>query len=619
MKTRYILYPLLMLLAILLPTSCSTEEDFMDVPTSDSEKVQLNIDLTLAGTTNAESRGFGDNVTTFKHLHVALFEKISDGNYYLKGGILQATNNNGAWSVEIPTTGNECHLHFIANYEGLTGSFNEEGQLIGLLETNGANHDVYWNYVSLDGIGGNNQAELSLTVPLLRNYVQVKIDNTNSNFGSLSDVQYLLYNVPTKGTVAAYGTSVEGKFPHFEKFNNNGTYQKDDNGQYVLKSYTELTREGYAGNEPYDNGSLIGKNTSDYLNNNDNWISKDNPFYMYERSNKEASKKTCMLIRGIYNGASDYTYYKLDFVYNDASTQSKVYYNLLRNFIYTMKINEVNGEGYSTPEEALSQPACNNISGDAVAANYTNISNGKGQLLVSSTYMMFTNTNEAYLYFKYIPSVEEPDETGNTAENVTISFAPLQQGQSSPVSDYEVDWNGGEGQYAGWGKITFTPNTPGDIAVSQEMTISAGATYEGTGANKVMVDAGLQRTITLSLRKPFYADAQTSWVTATKQQVGDPQKTVVVITMSLPDLIPPSLFPLRMFISSAKNTLYATGIPIEVRNGEYGFIKEISLSDYNNRAKTPITQTLLPNCTDYGTTINVKNEYFATGSVTISH
>ena len=437
MKTRYILYPLLMLLAILLPTSCSTEEDFMDVPTSDSEKVQLNIDLTLAGTTNAESRGFGDNVTTFNFLHVALFEKISDGNYYLKGGIRQATKNDGAWSVEIPTTGNDCHLHFIANYEGLTGSFNEEGQLIGLLEANGENHDVYWNYVSLDGIGGNNQTELSLTVPLLRNYVQVKIDNTNSNFGSLSDVKYLLYNVPTKGTVAAYGTSVEGKFPHFEKFNNNGTYQKDDNGQYVLKSYTELTREGYAGNEPYDNGSLIGKNTSDYLNNNDNWISKDNPFYMYERSNKEASKKTCMLIRGKYNGASDYTYYKLHFVYNDASTQSKVYYNLLRNFIYTMKINEVNGEGYSTPEEALSQPACNNISGDAVAANYTNISNGSKQLLVSSTYMMFTNTNKAYLYFKYIPSVvSNPNGTANNAENVTISFAPLQQGQSSPLEKY---------------------------------------------------------------------------------------------------------------------------------------------------------------------------------------
>ena len=382
-----------MLLAILLPTSCSFEEDMLDVPTSDAEKVQLNLNVSLAGASNADSRAFGNEDHNFTVLYLALFEQISDGNYYLKD-FITANKVNGAFAVNLPKTANPCRLHFIANYPGLSMGFNEEGQLMGLLETlnQEGGHDVFWNYVSLDGIGVNNQTSLSLSVSLLRNYVQVRFDATNSTFTDLdnttndtglTEVQYAIFNVPTKGTVAAYNPSLENKFANFV----------DGSG---LRTYDALTSDGYEGNEPYDDGTFLGNNNPETIQNTARyWNNLNGPFYMYERSNKQASasKKTCMIIRGKYNGASSYTYYKLDFVYNDANTQSKVYYNLLRNFIYTMRVTSVTGEGYSSVAEAISQPACNNISGDAVVADYTNISNGTSQLFVSSTYLLFTNTN----------------------------------------------------------------------------------------------------------------------------------------------------------------------------------------------------------------------------------
>ena len=620
MKTRNIFYPLFMLLAMLLPTSCSFEEDIMDEPTSNGEKVQMTFNVSLAGASNVESRAFGAEDHNFTVLYLALFEKISDGNYYLKD-FITANKENGVFAVNLPKTANPCRLHFIANYPGLSMGFNEEGQLMGLLETlnQEGGHDVFWNYVSLDGIGVNNQTSLSLSVSLLRNYVQVRFDATNSTFTDLdnttndtglTEVQYAIFNVPTKGTVAAYNPLLENKFANFV----NGS---------TLRTYDDLTSDGYQGNEPYDDGTFLGNNNPETIQNTARyWNNLNAPFYMYERSNKQASasKKTCMIIRGKYNGASSYTYYKLDFVYNDANTQSKVYYNLLRNFIYTMRVTSVTGEGYSSVAEAISQPACNNISGDAVVADYTNISNGTSQLFVSSTYVLFTNTKSVDLYFKYIPNVSSPTSINNTSVTITREGDPILKPETEGISAAEVVE---DGQYEGWSKVTLTPNAlEGASVLNQYITLSAGAVWDGTGDDRVMVEAGLQRRVHLVLRQPY--NKGVNWVSVTPTTVSSSNAgQTVTVSMTIPDKMPESLFPLRMFIYSAANTIYATGMPIEVRNGKYGFIREISYDDYfdpeTEQYTTNFTANFKTNCAASATTVYVENNYFATGSASFTN
>lgn len=103
MKTKYILYPLLMALAILLPTSCSSEEDVMEIPTSKGEKVSFTIGVELAGASKAESRAFTEEKTDeFNSLHVAVFDVTEDGSYlkeFVEATPLTTQDNDQCWSL----------------------------------------------------------------------------------------------------------------------------------------------------------------------------------------------------------------------------------------------------------------------------------------------------------------------------------------------------------------------------------------------------------------------------------------------------------------------------------------------------------------------------------------
>ena len=582
MKTRYILYPLLTVLAMLLPTSCSFEEDVFDAPAADGNKISFTMDVSLVGASNVESRAFGEtDFSKIESLHIAVFEVTEDGSYlkeFLDNDdikLLKENDGDGCWKFNVTitkagaATDKKYRLHLIANYPGLTMPFGEEGQLMGLLETQANDKDVYWNFVELTSISESSVTYLQ-HVPLVRNYVQIKID-ANSNFTGLTNVEYALYNVPTKGRVAAYNTNPEATST-FANFVNGTACQTYDN---------LLGTQKYAGNEAYDDGSLLSKNLT--------WKATSAVSYMYERNHSQRTNPTCMLIRGTYNGST--SYYKLDFVDNNEN-----YYNLLRNFIYTMKVTEVKGPGYDSAEKALNQPAGNNISGDTKTATFTNISDGTSQLYVSTTSILFTHEQPVYLYYKYIPNITNPSPTN---EGVTIS------GHSGGTVLDKMEEEGKEtmGQYPGWYRVKLTPKAIPAIAAFQELTFTAG---------------GLKRTVKLQSQPPF--TGMTLNVVQDKVQAAAGQDITLQIT--LPAGIPESLFPLRLFIRSAGNTIYpdyGKDMPAEAQNGKYGFIKEVSYSDAytvtydENEEKVETPKTIvcdfLTNCGNSATTVYVENQY----------
>ena len=574
---RNIYYPLLMLMAILLPTSCSFEEDVLDIPTSDGHKISFAMDVSLAGASKVESRAFGNTSFNFTSLYIAVFEETEDGSYlkeFLDNDditlLQQQEDGDVCWKFNVTITeagaaeGKKYRLHLIANYPGLTIPFGEEGQLMGLLETQGDNLDVYWNFVELTSIDANSVTSLQ-HVPLVRNYVQIKIDET-SNFTGLTNIEYALYNVPTKGRVAAYNTNpaATSKFANFL----NGT---------ACQTYDNLlVTQKYAGNEAYDDGSLLSENLA--------WKDTDVVSYMYERNHSQRVNPTCMLIRGTYNGST--SYYKLDFVDNNGD-----YYNLLRNFIYTMKVTKVSGPGYDSAEKALNKPAGNNISSDTKTASYTNVSDGTSQLYVSTTSILFTQTQPVDLYFKYIPAISDPTTTSNADVVISGTTGDV----LASVSDVVAVTTG---QYDGWSRITLYPKDIPAIAASQELTFSES-------------ESGLKRIVKLRSQPPYAG--MTLNVVQDKVQSASGQDVTLQIT--LPTGLPESLFPLRLFIRSAANSIYpdyGTNMPAESQNGNYGFIKEVSYDNYNT-SKT-VTCDFLTNCGNSATTVFVENQYLATAS-----
>ncbi|MBQ3152619.1 MAG: hypothetical protein IJB77_04075 [Bacteroidaceae bacterium] len=582
MKIKNYIYLLLMLLATLLPTACN---DNIQLPANDDDgKVHWTIGVSLPGAEQNITRGFGDEGTgsggyfEFKDLYVAVFVNI-EGVSYLEE-FVRADNTVPTWNAEnncwdfgvtLNQTDGPRRLHLIANYPGLTMGFGEEGQLVGRLMANGADHDVYWNYRDVEKVAEGFQAQVQM-VPLVRNYVKIELEDSIPAEDKFQLEAYALYNVPTKGTVAPYNPGSISMFAN---------YVDVDSGK--CQSYENLSAQGYKGNEPYDDGTLLSKEI--------NWVAPGTPSYIYERSNRNSDTPTCMLIKGKYDGGNT-TYYKLDFVHleeRDGATV-KVYYNLLRNFIYTMNLNSVKSEGYATVEQAIKQPASNNISGDAIAKDYTNISDGEGRLFVSTTGLLFTDNTPKVVYFKYIPNLQSPNTTNNGA--VVVS-APMGDVLSKAAEIAATDET--EGIHKGWRKMTLTPNAPGIAGVFQEIAVSAG---------------GLQRHVELLLREPYNLA-----VAVDPKTVETGAKKSLTVNITLPGGLPESIFPLRLFISSEDNTIYpdyGTNMPAEAQNGKYGFIREVSLLEYQD--STSYACKFLTNCEESATTVYVDNEYFNRGS-----
>lgn len=589
MKFKNILYLLPMLLALLLPAGCSDDNDNFVLQTSNENKVRFNIGVTLSGALQNETRAFGDEglgsggYYEFSDLYVAVFVEINGVSYLEE--FVKADNTAPTWNeteqcwdfgVTLTKTDDARRLHLIANYPGLTMGFGEEGQLIGRMLANGDNHDVYWSYRDLERIDEGFETQLR-KVPLLRNYAKIMLKDNRTNKSSFKIDGYSLYNVPQKGTVAPYNPSLPDKFANFVTAD----------GKCQTYSYI-LDTEKYEGNEPFDDGTLLSTNI--------NWKTIDEPTYIYERSNRTASNPTCMIIKGQYNSDGNitddtpYTYYKLDFVYDDADSDSKVYYNLLRNFIFTMNINSVMGPGYDSVEEAIKQPASNNIGGDAVAEDYTNISDGTGRLFVSTTYMLLTNNNKVYIYYKYIPDIVA-GSVNNNAVTVTAPIGNVLKEVATVAATDETS-----GHYAGWRRVTLTPKDVTTVSQSQELIFAAN---------------NLQRKIELVLRQPYMLSVDVPDV------VDMVEKAPLDVKITLPGGIPASIFPLRLFISSEKNTIfpdYGSNLPAEAQNGKYGFIKEINEYEYEESADKVFVSTFLTNCYINATTVYVDNIYFNTGS-----
>ena len=612
MRTKY-LYILLTIVASFLFAGCS-ESSFQLPEEDNSDKVLWKIGVTFPEAQSTATRAFDRTDFTFEDLYVAVFAEA--GGVFFLEQFARADNTvpewneaNSCWDfgVELSKSEGPRRLHLIANYPGLTLGFGEESQLIGRLLTDPTidEHDVYWNYVDVTKIDDGFEEEVQ-RVPLVRNFAQIKLSIDDPKDGVDLDAKfrlsgYAIYNVPTRGTVAPYN-STDGSFAN---------YLANIDGNIVCQTYDNLFNvQKYEGNVPYDTDGTLLTRLSDFKRVNE-------AFYIYERTNRNSSSPTSMIIKGKYAPSGDFDavqekYYKLDFVYADNSTNTNIYYNILRNFIYTMNIKDVTGEGYDTIDEAIEKPASNNIAGDASIDDYTNISDGESQLFVSTTYLVFTSDEPIDIYYQHRDNIKvEPatiDNSVGVGGSVVVN-APVGDVIKSAVIASADETTG---QRANWRKITITPNTPDDIVKRQEITIATDY---------------LQRKVVLVLRKPYDLS-----VKVTPKHVQKLQKTPIQAKITIPAGIPSALFPLKLFISTDNNTIDpkpGTNMPAQTMNGTYGFIKELSHEYYDNPSETgdgrdvaikeadgriSFITDFRTNCEESAAVLSVYNQYFNTGS-----
>lgn len=447
-------------------------------------------------------------------------------------------------------------LHALSGGEYISAMASETTVMPALVVSDGI--DAYWGIKELDGIREN----MELNVKLIRNFVKINVKSSEDPdvFRLLG---YTVVNRPGKGTVA----------PYIYKDHLFASFLDSDNG---LIDYDDIIAQGYFGVNPSGTDLSMTHTTeaevSAALAGSESKLSEgadDTPCYIYERSQSQIASAgsdvmvTYLIVSGEYKGRK--CYYKID-IGRDKDGKFG-FYDLLRNFQYTVDISEVGGEGAPTVIDAMKGAAHNNLSASVVTRDLFSIGYKGEKIEVSSTKVIFTEkTGEYALRFRYtVPSGSTfdpsklkiydagvPDAVEYDVSGVSASVAKNIGLDGDVIEDAELAMD-----YDGWYVLRIsTRDIPAD---SRRKEQNIRIYYNGG-------ETGLGRTVTCMLRRPWeFSEVSSS-------AVGESLGSDLSITFNLPSGLSQSQFPLILTFESDKQNIYAlNGTKLSVGVGNSGF------------------------------------------------
>lgn len=509
-------------------TACTNDEI---IPTTavDKEACEVTFSVVIPQATVA-SRAFNDGTNVeINNLTLLLFDengllvaeqKAEEVTKELSDGVTKRT-----YKVTLGQTKDKRIIHFVANYSGSIASEGSEDEILSALKVskdeNGDYTDAYWQRMVLEnGIHEDKDGESSSIGPvrLIRNFARITVaDGTKKDFLR----GYILVNKPDSGTVAPYFRNEKGGFAEF-------TPQKE---------YSGFVDDGYYGVEPADN-TYTSETEADFTQDDK---------YVYERNHSADKVKnpTFIIIKGNYE-EKEY-YYRVDIA------QDYKYYNLLRNFHYTLSIASVAGPGYATLGEAMSGASFNNID---VGLKVEEITDGTNTLKVTPTDVTVVNgTTELYIDYKYTSTDGDTDVSYNLTSEGKVIKDVQKVGSQFKVTIPSYD--GVEG-----GKQTET------------FTISAG---------------GLSRKVRITLINQF---------SLSEPEVTSPRVDEYLYSFKLPSDMVESMFPLELLVYEKTCSFTpASGeqLAVELINdpdtgkGTWAYKKVVKWTEYDPEVGTTVT------------------------------
>lgn len=446
-------------------------------------------------------------------------------------------------------------LHDISGGEYITAMASETTTMPALVVSDGT--DAYWGFKELDNITDN----MELQVKLIRNFVKLTVKSTEDD-NLFRILGYTVVNRPGKGTIA----------PYIYKDHLFASFLNPDND---LIDYDGIIAQGYFGVNP-SGGDMAMTHTTEAeisaaLNDSESRLTageEDTPCYIYERSQSSITSAgsdvmvTYIIVAGEYMGKK--CYYKIDIGHDKEGKFG--FYDLLRNFQYTINITEVGGEGAPTLLDAMNGAAHNNLSTSVVTRDLFSIGYEGEKIEVSSTRIIFTEKTDGYaLRFRYTtpagmtfdPSKLKIYDVSNEAVEFDVSGVSYGSGKTVDLSGDVIESSslamGDDGWYT---LLISTKDIPADSR-RQEQNIRI---YYSGGA------AGLGRTVAMMLRRPWeFSDVSASTPEADIQ-------SGLSITFNIPSGLSQSQFPLIITFESDKQNICAlNGSFLSVSTGKSGF------------------------------------------------
>ena len=573
------IYTYLIIIAsiLLLATSCVKENDLREarntVKNADG-KISLDGSLVLPFSqdygdwVSTRSAKMGEEMPTVRFLYLAVFSagdilyeihKAKPGTqshptaeeYGFNCGS-ESQNYLTLFHVENLTSvpSGDRYIQFIATtkaipeFESMEMNLMDEATFVRTLVTTDAGL-AYWGRRKFTSITGSTNMK---GIQMIRNFakVKVRVDESVTNFVIRS---FKVMNTQVYGTIAPFNP-------------NSADYDTGENGEVILNfnrfadyitasevnnPYTWLTvSNSYTGFMPpvvsynaWD--SYYSSDGTDTMTENDIWIDPSEADYMYECSYRPDANPFIILKGDYTDGSGTHTYYyKADFVYVDEETGDTKYYNILRNFCYTLNITGVDGKGSNSVYDAVNSIALNNFEGSTMAQELTNIANDDSRLYVSQTDILITSGTSFTMYVK---SGTGANFATDDNASITAEIRDATSGNNIVTSDSRISIAGsnvGSGIYSDWREVTVTCVNPENLQTGevwkQPIVFKNGS--------------GLTRTVNLTLRRPFSlsVDAQ--------DYVAPVKGTEVWVDFNVPAGLTVARFPLYFYIEQEENTMY---------------------------------------------------------------
>ena len=449
-RTKIFLYPLL-LLAFVALTACQQEQRTAPVD-QDGERVSVSfsVDVPCYAPMRALQEGIDEN--KIDRLELLVFnEEGLMADYALATNLTKVGDNQYTFTAQLKPQSSPCVIHFVANcdyggsdsgrqYLGRKESDVLLSNLVTMAEVIRTKTIPMWARCKYNEVQENSNLG---EIKLLRSMVKFTLEKDTPK---LTDVYYTLCNSYDCGTVAPFKRIA----------------MPDLDGAFSL----------------VDRVPTIPRET--FLPNGDlGWYISGEPVYGFERKNKMANPISCLVLRAKYNGATEDSYYKIDFVKSDNRLER---YDLLRNYWYRVVIKDALAAGAPTLEEAVAGPAVNNLALSEELQAYPSYSDGKGRLEVEASNFILIH-GEGTLTFKanYYP------EGSAIAQNDKLQIVAVRNDADLPAitDDSQVSITP-----AGVITATLQPAQPG---VSRISDIIVGVTG----------DPDLMRIVRVEVRKPY--------------------------------------------------------------------------------------------------------------------
>lgn len=499
-RTKIFLYSLLLLAIMVLP-ACQQEQRTAPVG-QDGERVTVSLSVDVphyAPMRAVHQEGINENEIKTLELLVFNTEGLM-ADYALAKDLTKQNDGKYTFTARLKPQSSPCVIHFVANrnyggsdsgrqYLGRKESDVLLSDLVTMTEVSQKKSIPMWARYKYSGVQENSNLG---EIKLLRSMSKFTLE---SHTTKLADVSYTLCNSYDCGTVAPFKRAA---LPNL------------DEAFSIVDRVPTIPRETLLANGDAGLG----------------WYSDGTPVYGFERRNKAAKPISCLVIRAKYDGATDYSYYKLDFV---KSANRLERYDLLRNYWYKVTINDALAAGAPSLDEALAGPAVNNLALSEELQAYPSYSDGKGRLEVeASSYILIHGEGTLTFKANYYP------EGSATAQNDKLQIVAVRNETNYPAitDDSQVTITP-----AGVVTATLQPVQPGERRISD---IIVGVTG----------DPDLMRIVRVEVREPyryelFQANGQSAVSNTVTANVHG-QKGALSFVITLPEDFRAQQLPMRL-------------------------------------------------------------------------